>query len=310
MAEETAVLSRERPKFSAIDIFKNVTTALVIALLAYWLPLMGERLFFSSVEVSYQQFTVLERQGYLFTTDNYSSRPLESISIYLATNDARVSSYVGTTSLELKNGSTSSVVKLTDIPPQTRATVFVESAAKLTSDQVRISSTATVTTAKNATASERRWWDVGTFFWAIFVALAYLSFAIWMTSQIKKLEVAIDDTTKKSKEFHDKAARIQHELEAELKNVELRQQRVKIYLQRRITELDKETAFWRRFFRTLYTTIFGDKSDAGRALQLILANSGVPLVKKLADYSEGELVELLELSAENRSLKSTPQSQT
>jgi hypothetical protein len=69
-------------------------------------------------------------------------------------------------------------------------------------------------------------------------------------------------------------------------------------MQRRIIRLDAEVETWRRFFRAIYSSVFTNKNDAERALELILKTAGVKVIRRLRDYSEAEFLDILEISEE------------
>jgi len=314
MAEETTTLKHTHLRLSAVDILKNIAAALVIALLLYWSPILADRLFFTPVEVGYHRVSLFGRTGYIFTVDNNSGKVLDNATIYIDSPfEVIATSQDGASKFDVRKTPASISLRLSEIPPNKRANIFVETSNQLAPQQVRVSSSATITTLQSHERVERALWDAGTLLYALAIALFYFWFLIVVTAQRNRLRAEVDavkrslgdarDDVSKSRDELDQK---QEEMNKEIDDIRLRQVRVQMYLQRRITELDKEASMWRQFFKKLYSTIFSEKNDAERAMELLLSASGARLIKKLGDYNESELIEILEANAANKGKPQQP----
>ncbi|WP_108521285.1 hypothetical protein [Bradyrhizobium algeriense] len=277
------------PKITGLDIFKNVGAALLIAFLVYWLPVLAEQ-FYSPAEIRYRHVTLGNNSGYLFSIQNYSRRPIDELSIYIdAPKGLGSVLYDGAISIETSTSTHPSMVKLKTIAPHSEATLFVTTDAPFESNRVRASSSSTITLLEDTKIVARQLWSPSTFFNSAFTALLYLTFALTMTAQRKQLRSELET-------LHNEANRIKETADKGIENLNWRMMRTRVYMQRRIIRLEEEVEVWRRFFRSIYSSVFGHKSDAEPAIELILKLSGVPMVKRLREYSEAEFIKILEES--------------
>jgi hypothetical protein len=121
----------------------------------------------------------------------------------------------------------------------------------------------------------------------------YLTFALIMTAQRKQLRSQVEVLRNELNELKDTT-------DKGIENLKWRMMKARVYMQRRIIRLEEELEVWRRFFRSVYSSIFGHKSEAEPVIELILKLSGVRMVKRLRDYSEAEFLEILEESERKR----------
>ncbi|WP_291866923.1 hypothetical protein [Bradyrhizobium sp.] len=279
---------RDKVKLSTLDILKSVSVALLIAFLLYWFPILAEQILLSPVEISYRYTSLYKNNGYLFSIKNFSRRPIDEVSIFVDSSDGvGAISQDGAVAFEILNTSRTSQIKLKTIPPAKETIVFLEVRAQLFRDQIRTSSSSTITSFKDTTSAERQFWDLTTFFNSIFTALVYLAFALTMTVQRKQLASETEALRAKVEDLQKTALSGVEDLRARL-------MRTRVYMQRRIIVLNEEVETWRRFFRAIYSSVFSGKNESEYALEAILKASGVKMTKRLREYSENEFLEILD----------------
>lgn len=279
-------------KNDKLDQLKNISGTLTIAFLTYSIPIIFAA-FFSPIEITYRYTAINSKSGYLFTLQNYSSNPIEDVAIYIETDSGIDEVYQdGAMHMSSTLKGRQLAIKLKDIPPKRETIVFA--IAPLTSaNSVKVFSEKNQIELSDASSASRRLWSIGSFISAIVAASLYFAHGIYLRTRISPL---LDEVQKLHADIKDANARtIQlHETsERELKDIRKYQLRVKAHLHRRVLRLDAEVETWRRFFRTIYSTMFTGKNEAERALELILKSSGIPLIQGIQDYSEYEFIELL-----------------
>jgi hypothetical protein len=292
-------IGRGSAKLTGLDIFKNVGAALLIAFLVYWLPVLAEQ-FYSPVEIRYRYVTLGDNSGYLFSIKNYSRRPIDEVSIYIDAPKG-VGSVLsdGAISIETSTSTHPSMVKIKTISPHSEAVLFVATERPLEDGLIRASSSATITVFEETKFIERQLWNPSTFFASAFTALMYLTFGLIMTAQQKQLRSEVVELRNELNELKKTA-------DKGIDDLKWRMMRARVYMQRRIIRLDEELEVWRRFFRSVYSSVFGQKNEAEPVIELILKLSGVRMVKRLRDYSEAEFIEILEESERQRSGRQGP----
>lgn len=279
---------RDEVKLSTLDILKSVSVALLIAFLLYWLPILAEQILLSPVEISYRYTNLYKNNGYLFSIRNFSRRPIDEVSIFVDSSDGvGTISQDGAVAIETLNTSRTSQIKLKTIPPAKEAIVFLEVRSQLSRDQIRASSSSTITSFRDTTSAERQFWDLSAFSNAVFTGLVYLAFTLTMTVQRKQL-------ASETEALRAKVEDLQKSAQSGVEDLRARLMRARVYMQRRIIVLNEEVETWRRFFRAIYSSVFSGKNESEHALEAILKASGVKMTKRLRDYSENEFLDILD----------------
>jgi hypothetical protein len=128
---------------------------------------------------------------------------------------------------------------------------------------------------------------------------------MYVSAHRRQTKFEIEDIRADMNRLHDKEAKFKEEADKQLKDLRWQMMRARVQMVRRIIRLDEEVEVWRRFFRSIYSSTFGAKSDAEPVIEHILKMCGVPLVRRLRDYSEAEFLDILEDSERSRTPKST-----
>jgi hypothetical protein len=287
------------PKITGLDISKNVVGALLIAFFVYWLPVLADQIY-SPTEVRYHHIKLGNLSGYLFSIQNFSRNPIDELSIFI---DAQIGEALqdGAVSIEIAASSHPSMVKLKSIAPRTDATLFVALATTLDPTQVRVSSSSTITTFEDTKLIQKSFWSLSTFFTSTFTALLYLTLGLYVAVQRRQMEVRAEALQSDMQRLSDNSKRLQETTDKRVEEITQRLMRARVHMVRQITRLNEEIAVWRRFFRSLYSSTYGSKSDAEPAMELILKLSGVHMTKRLRDYSEREFLDILEQADLNHS---------
>jgi hypothetical protein len=102
------------------------------------------------------------------------------------------------------------------------------------------------------------------------------------------------------KKLDANADRLKQETDKKIEELKWRLMRARVQMLRHIARLNEEVAVWRRFFRSLYSSVFSSKSDAEPVMELILKLAGVHMTKRIRNYSEAEFMEILEEADHNR----------
>jgi hypothetical protein len=300
MAADDRKIGKGSAKLTGLDISKNVGVALLIAFLVYWLPVLTEQ-FYSPVEIRYRYTTLGNNSGYLFSIQNYSRRPIDEVEIYVdAPKPIGPVLSDGAISVETSSSIHPSLTKMKTISPHSEAVLFVPTESPLEDSRIRASSSATITVFEETKFVARQLWSPSTFFSSTFTALMYLTFALIMTAQRKQLRSEVEELSNELRELKKTTNK-------GMDDIKWQMMRVRVYMRRRIIRLEEELEVWRRFFRSVYSTLFGQKSEAEPALELILKLSGVRMVKRLRDYSEADFLEILEESERQRSGRNSPE---
>ena len=141
---------------------------MLIAFLVYWIPIIAEQ-FYSPTEVRYHYVKLGDFSGYIFSVQNFSLRPIDDLSIFV---DAQIGAAYqdGAVSLEVVTSSHPSMIKLKNVAPHTDATLFVALETAINSNQIRVSSSSTVTVFEDTKYIRRDFWSLSTFFTSSFTA--------------------------------------------------------------------------------------------------------------------------------------------
>lgn len=289
------------PKITALDILRNVGASLLIAFLGYWIPVIADQ-FYSPTEIRYHRVSLGPLSGYLFSIQNYSRHPIEELAIFLdAPNGIGAVYQDGSVAIDVAAFSHPAMIKLKNVAPSTEATLFVTLDSDLADAQVRASSNARITTFENTKYVQRQLWSLPTFLSSTLTALLYLSLGLYIASQRRHMAFEASTLRVELAQLKENAERIKAEADKKIDNIEWRMMRARVHMVRLITRLNEEVSVWRKFFRSIYTTLFGSKSEAESALELILKLSGVHVSKRLRDYSDAEFIDILERADRSRS---------
>lgn len=286
------------PRITGLDVLKNVSVALVIAFLIYWIPVLAEQ-FFSPTEIRYRQVTLGDLSGYLFSIQNYSRRPIEEVEIFIDAPRVGTAFQDGAVSMEVSTSSHPAMVKLKTLAPYSETTLFVSLESHLEARQIRANSSSTITVFEDAKVVQRQLWNLSTFFSSTFSALLYFVFGLYVSAHRRQTKAEVADLRADMNRLHEKETKFKEEANNELKELRWRLMKARVHMVRRIIRLDEEVEVWRRFFRSIYSSTFGARSDAEPVIEIILKKCGVHLVKRLRDYSEAEFLEILEESERN-----------
>jgi len=303
--EEPRSISSAPSKITGLDVLKNVGVALMIAFLVYWIPILTEQ-FYSPTEIRYRQLTLGDHSGYLFSIQNYSRRPIEELEIFIDAPRIGPIFQDGAVSIEVSTSSHPGMVKLKTLAPHSETTVFVSLDTRLEESQIHASSSSTITVFEDAKVVQRQLWSLSTFFSSTFSALLYLVFGLYVSAHRRQTKFEIEALRADMNRLHDKEAKFKELANKQLEDLRWRMMRARVQMVRRIIRLEEEVEVWRRFFRSIYSSTFGTKSDAEPVIEHILKMCGVPLVRRLRDYSEAEFLDVLEDSERNRTQNSTP----
>ncbi|MGB5901999.1 MAG: hypothetical protein WBF99_21010 [Xanthobacteraceae bacterium] len=294
-------------KIPFIEIAKTVISALFIALLVYWIPVFAEQLS-PPAEIGLNYASIDNKKGSLLSIRNYSAKAIEELSIFVQADISPESVTAdGTLSLEVtsKNGLT--VIKLGKIAPRRESYLFIRSDIPFGLNEIKITSTSYVRSTQNLMYLERTYWDFGTLINSLFVFLIYLLAMIFASSRQAKLDVRINELRSELREHQSNSSASAKALEArmrylkeKLQKVHRQQARARLYLQRRIDQLSAELMFWRRAFTDIHRQIFtSDSKQAEAAMMVILKRSGIPMLKNNTEYSDIEILNMLELDSED-----------
>lgn len=288
------------PKITALDVIKNVGVALLIALFLYWIPLFVDQLY-SPTEIRYHRVSLGPLSGYLFSIQNYSRRPIDDLSIFIDTAREIGPVYQdGAVSIEITASSHPAMVKMKTIAPRTEATLFVTLDSALEETQLRISSSGGVTSYEDTKLLRSPLWSPSTFFSSLTTALLYLTLGLYVASQRRHMASEISGLRSEMTRLSEVDHRRREEANKQLEDLKWRMMRARVQMVRLITRLNEEVAVWRRFFSSVYSTMFGSKSDAEQVIELILKQSGIHMVKRLREYSDTEFLQLLEETERGR----------
>ena len=110
-------------------------------------------------------------------------------------------------------------------------------------------------------------------------------------NDVSKEHAATNELLEKRRQEREQIAK---ELKGEIDRLHARQLRLRLVLQRRITELTTENEMWRKCFVAVYTKLLSSSAGAERAMTLILQKLGMRLGgRKIRDIPEEDFIEFL-----------------
>jgi hypothetical protein len=109
--------------------------------------------------------------------------------------------------------------------------------------------------------------------------------------EYQKESAALREDLGKNRQERDQKTK---DLQDMLQQTQARQLRLRLVLQRRITELTTENDMWRKCFVTIYSKLLSSSTEAERAMTLILEKLGLKRGgRKIRDIPEDDFIEFL-----------------